>query len=194
MAWLCCEPHGRQELANALATNWPQEYPDESMTIAKGQLRSTYCCDRCNCELDPGLLAYLVFSWPSIQLQPSWRYRKEYFGPDHEVWFFPSRHYRICGRPVPPPAGVLLDLPTHEKAEARALGAAWAPWLRRWYVPAHLAAQPFERWIKGAVEPLPLWSDTGPQPRTRSPRRRQEATAPHTRSLPTHSTCSRRRT
>lgn len=41
-----------------------------------------------------------------------------------------------------------LNVPYAEKDEARALGARWNPGRKRWYVPAGVALEPFQKWLK----------------------------------------------
>ena len=41
-----------------------------------------------------------------------------------------------------------LNVPYAEKDEARALGARWNPGRKRWYVPAGVALDPFQKWLK----------------------------------------------
>ena len=40
-----------------------------------------------------------------------------------------------------------LNVPYAEKDEARALGARWNPGRKRWYVPAGVALEPFQKWL-----------------------------------------------
>jgi hypothetical protein len=40
-----------------------------------------------------------------------------------------------------------LNVPYAEKDEARALGARWNPGRKRWYVPAGVALEAFEKWL-----------------------------------------------
>lgn len=47
-----------------------------------------------------------------------------------------------------------LNVPYAEKDDARALGARWNPGKKRWYVPAGVALEPFEKWLaKDGAEP-----------------------------------------
>jgi hypothetical protein len=40
-----------------------------------------------------------------------------------------------------------LNVPYAEKDDARALGARWNPGRKRWYVPAGVPLEPFEKWL-----------------------------------------------
>jgi hypothetical protein len=40
-----------------------------------------------------------------------------------------------------------LNVPYAEKDEARALGARWNPGRKKWYVPAGVPLEPFEKWL-----------------------------------------------
>lgn len=44
-----------------------------------------------------------------------------------------------------------LNVPFAEKDSALARGARWDPQVKRWYVPEHIALQPFSRWHAEAV-------------------------------------------
>jgi hypothetical protein len=43
-----------------------------------------------------------------------------------------------------------LNVPYAEKDEARALGARWNPGRKKWYVPAGVPLEPFEKWLDKA--------------------------------------------
>jgi|SRR5947209_7401193 len=42
---------------------------------------------------------------------------------------------------------VFLDVPYHEKDEAKRLGARWDPEVRKWYIPEGRQHEPFSRWL-----------------------------------------------
>jgi hypothetical protein len=42
---------------------------------------------------------------------------------------------------------VYLDVPFAEKNDAKALGAWWDPARKQWYVPRHVSAAAFSRWL-----------------------------------------------
>ncbi|HSG40293.1 MAG TPA: DUF5710 domain-containing protein [Thermoanaerobaculia bacterium] len=42
---------------------------------------------------------------------------------------------------------VFLDVPYHEKDEAKRLGARWSPEVRKWYIPEGRPHEPFSRWL-----------------------------------------------
>ena len=44
----------------------------------------------------------------------------------------------------------ILDVPFHEKDEAKELGAWWDPELKKWYVPVGKDVALFERWFSQA--------------------------------------------
>ena len=44
-------------------------------------------------------------------------------------------------------SGVLLNVPYHQKDQAKALGARWNPTARSWYVPQESDLTPFARWL-----------------------------------------------
>lgn len=48
-------------------------------------------------------------------------------------------------------ARTYLNVPFAEKDSARELGARWDPEIKRWYVPEHMAVQPFARWHSGGA-------------------------------------------
>lgn len=41
-----------------------------------------------------------------------------------------------------------LDVPFSEKDEAKRLGARWNPERRKWFIPAGVSPEPFQRWLK----------------------------------------------
>jgi len=45
-----------------------------------------------------------------------------------------------------------LNVPYAEKDEARALGARWNPGRKRWYLPAGVAPEPFQKWLAEGAE------------------------------------------
>jgi hypothetical protein len=46
-----------------------------------------------------------------------------------------------------------LNVPFHEKDQAKALGARWDPGRKLWYVPNNVDSSPFNKWIPAAVSP-----------------------------------------
>jgi hypothetical protein len=48
-----------------------------------------------------------------------------------------------------------LNVPYAEKDEARALGARWNPGRKKWYVPAGVPLEPFEKWLDKDGAPAP---------------------------------------
>lgn len=162
MPWLHCEEHGSGGLEDARGIHWARQRPGESLRIARGRLRFDCRCDRCNCPLARGATAYLFLSYPRVTPYPDWDQRREYFGRTHDTWTFPSRTgltrvRRPPRAPDPLPLGILLEVPYDDKDAAKALGAKWAPWLRRWYVPQGLDPQPFAPWSPNtpSAEQLP---------------------------------------
>jgi hypothetical protein len=55
-----------------------------------------------------------------------------------------SNRYKIL--PTEPEMN-FLNVPYAEKDEARALGARWNPGRKKWYVPAGVPLEPFEKWL-----------------------------------------------
>lgn len=47
---------------------------------------------------------------------------------------------------------VFLDVPYHEKDEAKRLGARWNPAERKWYVPEGRSLDPFSKWLPKPTE------------------------------------------
>jgi len=47
---------------------------------------------------------------------------------------------------------VFLDVPYHEKDEAKRLGAKWDPGERKWYVPEGRSLEPFTKWLPDVGE------------------------------------------